>query len=223
MRESIKQLEMKNITKRFPGVLACDNVSIELKQGEILALLGENGAGKTTLMNILYGLYHQDEGVVRINDKEVKINSPKAAFKLGIGMVHQHFMLVPNLTVLENIALGIRNTNTIKLDLEEIREKIKEITNKYDLSVNPDAFIWQLSVGEQQRVELVKTLCLGANLLILDEPTAALTPQETDELLILLRKMAEEGCSIIFISHKLNEVKSVTHKVAVLRNGKLVY
>lgn len=223
MRESIQHLEMKNITKRFPGVLACDNISLDLKQGEILALLGENGAGKTTLMNILYGLYHQDEGVVRINGKEVKISSPKAAFKLGIGMVHQHFMLVPNLTVLENIALGLRNSNVIKLDLNEIREKIKEITDKYDLSVNPDAYVWQLSVGEQQRVELVKTLCLGANLLILDEPTAALTPQETDDLLILLRKMAEEGCSIIFISHKLNEVKTVTDKVTVLRNGKLVY
>lgn len=217
------ELEMLKITKRFPGVLACDNVSLKLKEGEILALLGENGAGKTTLMNILYGLYKQDEGNVLIDGRNVEINSPSMAFEMGIGMVHQHFMLVPNLTVLENIALGFTNKNIFKLDYKEIKKKILEISETYDLKVNPDTYVWQLSVGEQQRVELVKTLCLGAKILILDEPTAALTPQETDDLLMLLKKMSEKGCSIIFISHKLNEVKSVSDNIVMLRSGKKVY
>lgn len=217
------ELEMLNITKRFPGVLACDNITLKLKEGEILALLGENGAGKTTLMNILYGLYKHDEGSIVIDGETAEIDSPNMAFELGIGMVHQHFMLVPNLTVLENIALGFTNKKIFRLDLQEIKNKILEISMKYDLKVNPDAYVWQLSVGEQQRVELVKTLCLGAKILILDEPTAALTPQETDELLMLLKKMADTGCSVIFISHKLNEVKTVSDNIVILRNGKLVY
>jgi general nucleoside transport system ATP-binding protein len=223
MVDKIQYLEMKHITKSFPGVLALDDVSIELKEGEILALLGENGAGKTTLMNVLYGLYHQDEGIIRINDKEINIESPKYALTNRIGMVHQHFMLVPNLTVLENVALGYFQNTRIKLDLELVRSKMLDIANKYGMTVNPDAYIWQLSVGEQQRVELVKTLTLGANLLILDEPTAALTPQQTDELIELLKEMAMQNNSIIFISHKLNEVKSVSDRIAVLRNGKLVH
>jgi ABC-type uncharacterized transport system ATPase subunit len=223
MSETIQHLAMQNIVKRFPGVLACDNISIELKAGEILAILGENGAGKTTLMNVLYGLYHPDEGQILINHQEIAIDTPRKACQLGIGMVHQHFMLVPNLTVVENVALGLYNTSFFKLDLEEVRKKILEVSRKYGLAVAPEAFIWQLSVGEQQRVELIKVLCLGANLLVLDEPTAALTPQETDELIALLKKMAKQGCSIIFISHKLNEVKAVSDNVCVLRNGRVVY
>ncbi len=223
MTEKIQQLEMKHISKRFPGVLALDDVSITLNNGEILALLGENGAGKTTLMNILYGLYHQNEGTILIDNKPIHVKSPKDALAHKIGMVHQHFMLVPNLTVLENIALGYFQNTRFKLDLELVRTKMMEISVAYDMAVNPDAYIWQLSVGEQQRVELVKTLTLGANLLILDEPTAALTPQQTDELIELLKEMAKNDNSIIFISHKLNEVKSVSNRIAVLRNGKLVH
>ena len=223
MSEIIRKLEMRKITKKFPGVLACNNIDIHLKSGEILALLGENGAGKTTLMNVLFGLYQPEHGEIFINDKQVIINSPSIAFKYGIGMVHQHFMLVPNLTVVENVALGLLGKRIFKLNLGEVRNKILEVSKLYGLSVNPDAYIWQLSVGEQQRVELIKVLCLGANLLILDEPTAALTPQETDELIVLLKKMAENDRSIIFISHKLNEVKAVSSRVCVLRNGSLVY
>jgi len=223
MSEIISKLEMKKITKKFPGVLACNNIDIYLKSGEILALLGENGAGKTTLMNVLFGLYQPEHGEIFINDKKVIINSPRTAFSYGIGMVHQHFMLVPNLTVLENVALGLTSKNIFKLDLNKVRKRIEEVSKEYGLSVNPDAYIWQLSVGEQQRVELIKVLCLGANLLILDEPTAALTPQETDELIVLLKQMAEKGRSVIFISHKLNEVKAVSNRVCVLRNGSLVY
>ena len=223
MEGKIQHLVMKHITKRFPGVLALDDVSIDLKKGEILALLGENGAGKTTLMNVLYGLYHQDEGTVSINDKVIDIDSPKHAMENHIGMVHQHFMLVPNLTVLENIALGYFQNTRFKLDLNAVRKKMMQIADTYGMAVNPDAYIWQLSVGEQQRVELVKTLTLGANLLILDEPTAALTPQQTDELIELLKEMAKQDNSIIFISHKLNEVKAVSNRIGVLRNGKLVH
>lgn len=223
MTKIIKKLEMRKITKKFPGVIACDNVDIHLKSGEILALLGENGAGKTTLMNVLYGLYQPERGEIFINGKKAIIKSPRSAFAYGIGMVHQHFMLVSNLTVLENVALGFASDKIFKLDLENVRNKIEEVSEKYGLSVNPDAYIWQLSVGEQQRVELIKVLCLGANLLILDEPTAALTPQETDELIDLLKKMAKKDRSIIFISHKLNEVKAVSNRVSVLRNGHLVY
>ncbi len=223
MAEIIERLEMNHITKRFPGVLALDDVSIDLKKGEVLALLGENGAGKTTLMNVLYGLYHQDEGEVKLNDRTVTVHGPLDALRYGIGMVHQHFMLVPNLTVLENIALGIYQRAKFKMDLDNLRKKVVSVAQRYNLSVKPDSYIWQLSIGEQQRVELVKTLTLGANLLILDEPTAALTPQQTDELIVLLREMITQDTSIIFISHKLNEVKAVSDRVAVLRNGSLVF
>ncbi|RLG90861.1 MAG: heme ABC transporter ATP-binding protein [Thermoprotei archaeon] len=223
MPEIINKLEMRKITKKFPGVLACNNIDINIKSGEIVALLGENGAGKTTLMNVLFGLYQPEHGEIFLNDKKVIINSPRTAFSYGIGMVHQHFMLVPNLTVLENVALGFISKKIFKLELNKVRTKIDEVSKEYGLSVNPDAYIWQLSVGEQQRVELIKVLCLGANLLILDEPTAALTPQETDELIVLLKEMAKKDRSIIFISHKLNEVKAVSNRVYVLRNGSLVY
>jgi len=223
MAEIIQQLKLEHISKRFPGVLALDDVSLSLNNGEILALLGENGAGKTTLMNIIYGLYHQDEGSISIDDDIVHIKSPKDAMAHKIGMVHQHFMLVPNLTVVENIALGYFQSTRFKLDLGLVKTKMMEISERYNMAVNPDAYIWQLSVGEQQRVELVKTLTLGANLLILDEPTAALTPQQTDELIELLKEMAKQNNSIIFISHKLNEVKAVSDRIAVLRNGTLVH
>jgi simple sugar transport system ATP-binding protein len=219
----IDVLEMRNITKRFPGVLACDDVTLDVRSGEVLALLGENGAGKTTLMNVLYGLYRPDEGSIFVDGEEVSISDPSSAFALGIGMVHQHFMLVPNLTVLENVALGLCDGMGLRLDLESVRSRIEDVESRHDLPVQVDSPVWQLSVGEQQRVELVKILCLGAKLLILDEPTAALTPQETEELMALLRNMVSRGCSVVFISHKLNEVKAVSDRVAVLRSGKLVW
>jgi len=219
----ITSLRVEHITKRFPGVLASDDISLSIGEGEILALVGENGAGKTTLMNILMGLYQPDEGRIIINGEDVKFRSPNDAFAAGLGMVHQQYMLVPNMTVLENIALGYKQAWSIfKLDLGMVRTRIEEISKKYALHVDPDAYIWQLSVGEQQRVELVKTLCLGAKFLILDEPTSALTPQETDELIILLKRMASE-LSIIFISHKLQEVKDLSNTITILRHGAVVF
>ena len=236
MANPITSLRIEHITKRFPGIIACSDVSLSVGKGEVLALVGENGAGKTTLMNILMGLYMPDEGKIFINNEEVVFKSPSDAFAYGIGMVHQQYMLVPNLTVTENIALGLsqmkqekedkgvfgRMKKAAKLDLAAVRRHIVAISEHYGLAVDPDAYIWQLSVGEQQRVELVKTLCFGAKFLILDEPTSALTPQETDELITLLKRMSSE-LSIIFISHKLAEVKALSDKVAILRGGKLIY
>ena len=221
--DKITELRVEHITKRFPGVLASDDISLTVGEHQILALVGENGAGKTTLMNIIMGLYQPDEGKIFINGEEVQLKTPNDAFDCGIGMVHQQYMLVPNMTVLENIALGMKNSwKGIKVDLQMVREKVTEISEKYGLKVDPDAYIWQLAVGEQQRVELVKTLCLGAKFLILDEPTSALTPQETDELIALLKNMSSE-LSIIFISHKLNEVKALSDKVSILRHGRVVF
>jgi simple sugar transport system ATP-binding protein len=221
--KKITSLRVEHITKRFPGVLASDDISLSIGEGEVLALVGENGAGKTTLMNILMGLYQSDEGRILINGEEVKFRSPNDAFAAGLGMVHQQYMLVPNMSVLENIALGFKQAwAPLKLDLKMVRDRITEISEKYGLFVDPDAYIWQLSVGEQQRVELVKTLCLGARFLILDEPTSALTPQETDELIILLKRMSSE-LSIIFISHKLQEVKDLSDKILILRHGAVVF
>ena len=220
--KEINELRIEHITKRFPGVLACDDISLTIGKHEVLALVGENGAGKTTLMNIVMGLYQSDEGAIYINGEKVSFKSPNDAFACGIGMVHQQYMLVPNMTVLENIALGMKSTWGFTVDLKSVREKITDVSTHYGLSVDPDAFVWQLSVGEQQRVELVKTLCLGAKFLILDEPTSALTPQETDELIVLLKNMSKE-LSIIFISHKLNEVKALSDKVSILRHGKVVF
>ena len=221
--DKIKELRVEHITKRFPGVLASDDISLAVGEHQILALVGENGAGKTTLMNMIMGLYQPDEGKIFINGEEVSLKTPNDAFDCGIGMVHQQYMLVPNMTVLENIALGMKNSwKGIKVDLAMVRKQIEEISGKYGLAVDPDAFIWQLAVGEQQRVELVKTLCLGAKFLILDEPTSALTPQETDELIALLKSMSSE-LSIIFISHKLNEVKALSDRVSILRHGKVVF
>ncbi|MDR3114394.1 MAG: ABC transporter ATP-binding protein [Treponema sp.] len=219
----ITSLRIEHITKRFPGVLASNDISLSVGEGEALALVGENGAGKTTLMNILMGLYQPDEGRILINNEEVRFHSPKDAIAAGLGMVHQQYMLVPNMTVLENIALGYRQAwNPLKLNRAMIRSRIEEISQHYGLPVDVDAYIWQLSVGEQQRVELVKTLCLGARFLILDEPTSALTPQETDELIALLKRMTQE-LSLIFISHKLQEVKSLSTKVTILRHGAVVF
>ena len=223
MEDRIRSLKMEHITKRFPGVLASDDITINVEAGEILALVGENGAGKTTLMNILMGIYQQDEGKILINGKEIHFRGPEDAFRAGLGMVHQQYMLVPNMTVTENVALGYKKAwKPFRLDLDEVRAKVTEVSEHYGLAVNPDAYIWQLSVGEQQRVELVKTLCLGARFLILDEPTSALTPQETDELIALLKKMKNE-LSIIFISHKLGDVKALSDKFTILRHGKVVF
>ncbi len=221
--EKIRSLRIEGITKRFPGVLACDNISLSIEENEVLALVGENGAGKTTLMNILMGLYQPDEGRILLNDKPVHFKSPRDAFDAGIGMVHQRYMLVPNLTVLENIALGMNEAHRKGLvRLGDVRVRIEEVSRRYGLVCDPDAYVWQLSVGEQQRVELIKTLCYGARFLILDEPTSALTPQETDELLDLLAKMSK-SLSIIFISHKLHEVKALSHKVSILRHGRVTF
>ncbi|MDR1253322.1 MAG: ABC transporter ATP-binding protein [Treponema sp.] len=221
--EKIRSLRLEHITKRFPGIVACKDISISVGDSEVLALVGENGAGKTTLMNILMGLYQSDEGRIVINDSPVRFQSPKDAIAAGIGMVHQQYMLVPNMTVLENVALGFKKAwNPLWLNYGLIRERLEEITSRYALPVDPNAYIWQLSVGEQQRVELIKTLCLGARFLILDEPTSALTPQETEDLIRLLKRMTAE-LSIIFISHKLQEVKSLSDKVTILRHGEVVF
>ncbi len=219
----ITSLGLEGITKRFPGVLACDGVSLDVGEGEVLALVGENGAGKTTLMNILMGLYRPDEGRILLNGVEQRFRSPSDAFAAGIGMVHQHFMLVPNLTVAENVALGMRSAHRgLRLDMKAVRRRIAEVSERHGLPVQAEAYVWQLSVGEQQRVELVKTLCLGARFLILDEPTSALTPQETDELIALLKNMTRE-LSVIFISHKLHEVKALSDTVTILRQGRVVF
>lgn len=219
MVNKIEHLEMCGITKRFPGVLSNNKVNIQLKTGEVLAILGENGAGKTTLMNILYGLYQPDAGRILLNGKPVSINSPREAIALGIGMVHQHFMLVPTLTVCENVILGL--SKSFLVDLKTATKRIKEITDTYGLAINPEAYVWQLSVGEQQRVEIIKALYRGANLLILDEPTAVLTPQESKELIQLLKNMSAQGNSIIMISHKLHEVMALSDRVTVLRDGEV--
>jgi general nucleoside transport system ATP-binding protein len=213
-------VEMRGITKRFPGVLANDRVNLRLRQGEIHALLGENGAGKSTLMNVLSGLYHADEGEIYINGELVRFGSPRDAIRHGIGMVHQHFMLVPTLTVAENLILG-QPIPRFWLNYEMLETGVGEIARQFGLAVEPTAKIWQLSVGEQQRVELLKMLYQGAQILIMDEPTAVLTPQEVDDLFHTLRQMAAQGHSVIFISHKLHEVLAIADRVTVLRRGKV--
>lgn len=215
----IKSVVMQGITKHFPGVLANDNVDFDVNACEVHALLGENGAGKSTLMKILYGLYHQDSGDIFINDQLVKIESPTDAIRLGIGMIHQHFMLVPTLTVAENVALGLPSSRGPLTDLDHVSKRIIDLANTYRLEIDPEAYIWQLSVGQQQRVEIIKALYRGADLLILDEPTAVLTPQEVNELFNIMRQMVSDGYALIFISHKLHEVIEISHRVTVLRNG----
>ena len=212
-------VEMRGIVKRFPGVLANDHVDFELKTGEIHALLGENGAGKSTLMNVLAGLYRQDAGIIKVKGKTLEFSSPKDAINAGIGMVHQHFMLVPSQTVTENVLLGLDDPRFF-MRLSEYDEKIESLGEQFGLKVDSRAKIWQLSVGEQQRVELLKMLYRGADVLVMDEPTAVLAPQEIDGLFDTLRSMTAQGKSVIFISHKLHEVSSIADRVSVLRRGK---
>jgi ABC-type uncharacterized transport system ATPase subunit len=218
----IKTLEMRGITKRFPGVLASDRVDFDVCCNEVHALLGENGAGKSTLMKILYGMYHPDDGEILINGQPVPIASPNDAINLGIGMIHQHFMLVQTLTVAENVALGLPSTRGLLTDLDRVSKRIVELAENYGLKIDPDAYIWQLSVGQQQRVEIIKALYRGAALLILDEPTAVLTPQEVDELFVIMKQMVKDGHALIFISHKLHEVVEISNRVTVLRDGRKI-
>lgn len=221
-------LEVKGVTKRFPGVLANDNIDFKLTLGEIHALLGENGAGKTTLMNIVYGLYTPDEGEIFINGKQVEIQDPNDALAHGIGMVHQHFMLIPVMTVAENLMLGHEVTRGMPLgplsrvDRRRVSKEITALAEEHGLPIEPDAYVQELSVGQQQRVEILKALYRGADILIMDEPTAVLTPQETEELFAVLRSLVDQGKSIIFITHKLKEVLKVADRITVLRDGSVV-
>ncbi len=216
-------LEFKNVTKIFPGVIANDHISFSLQKGEILALLGENGAGKSTLMNVLYGLYQPDEGEIYINGEKVSFHSPSDAIQKGIGMVHQHFMLVPVFNVAENVMLGKEDTKFGGiLDQEKTANAIRKISRDYKFEVNPYDYVKDLPVGVQQRVEIIKLLFRGAEILIFDEPTAVLTPQEADDLFVILRSLAKEGKSIIFITHKLREVLDLADRIIVLRLGKVV-
>lgn len=212
-------VEMLHITKTFPGVKANDDVTITAEEGEILGLIGENGAGKSTMMNMLYGMFTPDSGTIKLNGQEIKVTTPHVAIELGIGMVHQHFMLMPNLTVLMNIILGSEPEKRGFIDVKEATKRINAIMEEYDLPVNLNERIYQLSVGEKQRVEIIKALYRGAKILILDEPTAVLTPIETDKLLEVLRKLKSQGCTIIFITHKLREVMAITDSVTVMRKG----
>src|SRR5882724_1748328 len=216
-------LELRGITKRFPGVLANDHVDFDLRRGEVHALLGENGAGKSTLMNILYGLYTPDEGQILLEGTPIELGSTKAAIEHGIGMVHQHFMLIPVMTVAENIVLATEPRKAgILLDYDAARKRVRELSNRYGLIVDPDARVDRITVGQQQRVEILKALYRGAEILILDEPTAVLTPQEAQELFEIIRSLEEQGKSIIFISHKLNEVLEIADRITTLRRGKVV-
>ena len=215
-------IEMLNITKDFPGIRANDNVTIRLKKGEIHALLGENGAGKSTLMSILFGLYQQDSGEIRKNGQLVSIHNPNDANRLGIGMVHQHFKLVHNFTVLENIIMGVENTKMGVIQTGEAREKVLALSKQYKLMVEPDAYIEDITVGMQQRVEILKMLFRDNEVLIFDEPTAVLTPQEIEEFMKIMKSLAKEGKSILFITHKLNEIMEVADCCSVLRKGKYI-
>jgi len=218
----IESLKMQGIVKKFPGVLANDNVNFDVNAGEIHALLGENGAGKSTLMKILYGLYQPDGGQILLNGQPIKIHSPTDSINYGIGMIHQHFMLVDNLTVAENVALGLKEYSGLRLDLHAVSARINELAESYNLNIDPKAIISELAVGQRQRVEIVKALYRGAALLVLDEPTAVLTPQEVDELFVIFKQMAQDGHALIFISHKLHEIFALTDRVTVLRDGKVV-
>jgi len=213
-------LEMKGISKRFPGVVANDNIDLSVVSGQVHTLLGENGAGKSTLMKILYGLYKPDEGTISLDGAEVKIASPSNAIERGIGMIHQHFMLVPTLTVAENVALGLGGRRGLS-DMKPVKKRLAEVSERYGLHVDPDALIWQLAVGERQRAEILKALYRDARILVLDEPTAVLTPTEVDELFVTLRQMTADGKGLIFISHKLHEVMELSDEITVLRDGRV--
>ena len=215
-------IEMLHITKKFPGIIANDDVTIQLKKGEIHALLGENGAGKSTLMSVLFGLYQAEEGIIKKDGKEVHIKNPNDANDLGIGMVHQHFKLVECFTVLDNIIMGVEPNKFGFLQKKEAREKVIELSEKYGLHIDPDAYIEDITVGMQQRTEILKMLYRENEILIFDEPTAVLTPQEIDELMQIMKNLAAEGKSILFISHKLNEIKAVADRCSVLRKGKYI-
>ncbi len=215
-------IEMLNITKSFPGIIANDNVTLKLRKGEIHALLGENGAGKSTLMSVLFGLYNPEEGQILVNGSEVEIKNPNDATKYGIGMVHQHFKLVDSFTVLQNVVLGVEDTHLGFLSLTEARKKIVDLSARYKFNIDPDALIQNISVGMQQRVEIIKMLYRDNDILIFDEPTAVLTPQEIEELMEIMKRLIEEGKSIIFITHKLKEIKMVADRCTVLRKGKHV-
>jgi general nucleoside transport system ATP-binding protein len=216
-------LEMRGITKRFPGIVADDHVDLDLRRGEVHALLGENGAGKSTLMNILYGLYRPDEGEIVLNGRPVSFNSAKDAIEAGIGMVHQHFMLIPVMTVAENIVLAVEPTrHHLLLDYDAAADRVRDLSRAFGLALDPNAKIEQLTVSQQQRVEILKALYRNADILILDEPTAVLTPQEALELFEIVRSLTREGTSVIFISHKLNEVLEIADRITVLRRGKRI-
>ena len=216
-------LELRGITKRFPGVLANDHIGFDLRAGEVHALLGENGAGKSTLMNVLYGLYHPDEGEILINGEPVRIHSPKEAIERGIGMVHQHFMLIPVMTVAENIVLAAEPRRAgVLLDYVSARKRVEDIASAFNFAIDPQALVENITVGQQQRVEILKALYRRADILILDEPTAVLTPQEAQELFGILRGLTREGMSIVFISHKLNEVLEIADRITVLRRGRKI-
>jgi len=216
------KLELRGITKRFGSLVANDGISVTVEPGEIHALLGENGAGKSTLMNVLFGLYHADEGEILLDDEPVRFNGPGQAMNAGIGMVHQHFMLIPVFTVAENVMLGHEPSRFGVIDLDAARAQVREISARFGFDIDPDAKVEDLPVGAQQRVEIVKALSREAKVLVLDEPTAVLTPQETDELMAIMRKLADAGTSIVFITHKLREVKAVADRITVIRLGKVV-
>src|SRR5262245_14084290 len=216
-------LEMRHVTKRFPGVLANDDVSFDLQRGEVHALLGENGAGKSTLMNILYGLYSPEEGEIVIRGEPVRFSSPREAIDHGIGMVHQHFMLIPVMTVAENIVLAQEPRRAgILLDYNAADRRARELAGSFNFAIDPDAKVEDITVGQQQRVEILKALYRSADVLVLDEPTAVLTPQEAKELFEILRTLVREGLSIIFITHKLNEVLEISDRITVVRRGKII-
>jgi simple sugar transport system ATP-binding protein len=216
-------LELRGITKTFGTLIANDSIDLQVADGEILAILGENGAGKSTLMNVVYGLLQPDSGSISVNGKTLTIHSPLDALEAGIGMVHQHFMLIPVFTVVENIVLGNEKTTRAGLlSLDKAREEIRRISDEFNFAVDPDALVEDLPVGIQQRVEIIRALIYDAQVLILDEPTAVLTPQETDELLRNLKKLRDSGRSIVFISHKLREVKAIADKITIIRRGKVV-
>ena len=218
--DQLLPLELSGITKKFPGIIANDSVDFTLREGEIHTILGENGAGKSTLMNMIAGLYPADAGEMRVFGKQVNFTNPRQAIDKSIGMVFQHFMLVRNHTVAENIILGL--PGLVRLELKEVRQQIREISERYDLFVDPEKKIQELSVGEQQRVEIVKVLFRGARILILDEPTAVLTPQESEALYEIMQRMAKEKHSIIFITHKMKEVMALSHRITVLSRGKVM-